>query len=990
MPDGQNPEKLGRSGEPNKAATVERTHLHSGEVATNKSWPARVAAQVVSINFFLWLMSGYAILGALVTLIGWTFNRVELTDWFADGISTMPNAALGTLLGAGAVLALRHHRWRGGAILGALLMFLGGITLLENLTGLDAGIDTLLLSREWGQRAATAPGRMGVPASGCFTILGIFIFGVSLSPNSRPVRKVAAGSALTVMGIALISIVGALFNAEGLHTVPGVTAIALPTSSLICSVAMAFLFAMPDTEPVVILTGNSAASAMFRRALPLVILIPIFIGLARVQAERASLVDQTLGTAIRTIAEMVLLGGVVWWGAIIVRRHERISERRESEARRQSGLINSIVESSDDAIIGKQVNGVINAWNYGAERMLGYTAQEAIGKHISLVLPERKGPEAARVTAQILRGERIQHFETERRAKGGRLIRVSLSMSPVFDGDGRIVGVSQVLRDISKQKLLEESLQQNEALFAALVQQAPNGVYVVDQNFRLVKMNAAAAPTFERIAHPIGSDFTTVMHALWGPVVGEECVRIFRHTLATGERYVSTNFTEERADLSQEKSYIWETQRIRLPNGDYGVVCYFEDVTESTRSAAALRASEERARLATEAAGAGIWEWNIKTGQIRCDAQILRMYGISPTTTGQIPYERWIEFVMPEDRAAQERFLRETIDLHGSGSREFRIVRAGDGEIRWIDSRETVRLGDDGRAEWVVGTNIDITERRRVEMDLAQHRLTLEARVKERTLELERTQEGLRRAERLAAIGTLAAGLGHDLTNMLLPIHWRIESLLKQDLSAKTHEDVADIADSMKYLEKLVAGLRHMAANPDAAPPAGGTDLAEWWTEVGGMFRAVLPRTVRLHCQIPIPEPGASVAVLPPVAVNRIGLTQAIFNIVQNAGEALMPLGRGNVTISASVSPGAGPPRVELTVSDDGPGMPPEVASRCFEPYFSTKERAVNTGMGLTLVRGVVETVGGSVEVQSTPGRGTVFTLRFHAAEKPAKPARPA
>ena len=159
-------------------------------------------------------------------------------------------------------------------------------------------------------------------------------------------------------------------------------------------------------------------------------------------------------------------------------------------------------------------------------------------------------------------------------------------------------GLSIYFHDITERKLAEAVLLQNEALFSTLVEQAPLGVYVVDAEFRMQQVNSIALPAFAQVRPLIGRDFSEVMEILWGPEVGGECARIFRHTLDTGERYVSPRFHHVRQDIGEEQSYEWETQRVTLPNGQHGVVCYFSDVTERRRAEAAL----EEAKAAAEAA----------------------------------------------------------------------------------------------------------------------------------------------------------------------------------------------------------------------------------------------------------------------------------------------------------------------------------------------------------------------------------------------------
>jgi len=119
-------------------------------------------------------------------------------------------------------------------------------------------------------------------------------------------------------------------------------------------------------------------------------------------------------------------------------------------------LLAAIVESSDDAIVSKTIDGVITSWNGGAERMLGWPAEMAIGSHITLIVPEERRAEEDEVLARIRRGERIHHFDTVRVTRDGRLIDVSLTVSPVRDATGRIVGASKVARDVSERRRLDD------------------------------------------------------------------------------------------------------------------------------------------------------------------------------------------------------------------------------------------------------------------------------------------------------------------------------------------------------------------------------------------------------------------------------------------------------------------------------------------------------------------------------------------------------
>ena len=141
-------------------------------------------------------------------------------------------------------------------------------------------------------------------------------------------------------------------------------------------------------------------------------------------------------------------------------------------------------------------------------------------------------------------------------------------------------------------------LQQNEGLFAALIDQAPMGVYVIDSQFRVQQINSRALPAFENIEPKIGRSLTDVMHIQWGREAGDQLAAIFQHTFDTGEPYVSAGFSDTRADLGEEKTYEWQARRVTLPDGQYGVVCYFNDITERIQSEQALL----KAKAAAESA----------------------------------------------------------------------------------------------------------------------------------------------------------------------------------------------------------------------------------------------------------------------------------------------------------------------------------------------------------------------------------------------------
>lgn len=263
---------------------------------------------------------------------------------------------------------------------------------------------------------------------------------------------------------------------------------------------------------------------------------------------------------------------------------------------------------------------------------------------------------------------------------------------------------------------------------------------------------------------------------------------------------------------------------------------------------------------------------------------------------------------------------------------------------------------------------------------ISMERLQTEARlqriVEERTRDLERSHARLRLSERMAALGTLAAGLGHDMGNLLMPIRVQLESIEEAGVPQSVREEVAGIRSGVEYLRKLASGLRLLAIDPGASAKGEVIELRSWWPEVCTLLKSALPRGVMLKDDIGDVR----------IRMARAAFTQVLFNLVQNAGDALRDRGAGTVRIGAS----AAGEKVSVTVSDDGPGMPEEVRTRCMEPFFTTKTRMTSTGLGLALVYGLVQQAGGSIELFSQPGKGTTFVIVFeNAVESEAVAPKP-
>lgn len=272
-----------------------------------------------------------------------------------------------------------------------------------------------------------------------------------------------------------------------------------------------------------------------------------------------------------------------------------ITQRKRGE--QAQARLAAIVNSSDDAIISKNLDGVIQSWNHAAERLFGYSADEAVGRSITMLIPEDRLDEERDILRRIRNGEPIQHYETVRRHKDGTQLAISLSISPIVDDSGHVVGASKIARDVTARKRTEEQIARNQKLLVDLVERCPFGIYIVDSQFRIAIVNSGTKEgAFRNVRPLIGRPFDEAIRIIWPEPVATEIVTIFRRTLQTGEPYFSKDYVQPRADVDIVESYEWELHRITMPDGQFGVVCYYFDSTQLRRTELELRQAEEALR----------------------------------------------------------------------------------------------------------------------------------------------------------------------------------------------------------------------------------------------------------------------------------------------------------------------------------------------------------------------------------------------------------
>ena len=412
---------------------------------------------------------------------------------------------------------------------------------------------------------------------------------------------------------------------------------------------------------------------------------------------------------------------------VVLEANRDVTDRRQGEEAR--GRLAAIVESSDDAILSKTLDGVIRTWNAGAERLFGYTADEAVGRPVTLLIPPDRLGEEEEILARLRRGDRVDHFETVRVAKGGRRLDVSLTISPLRDRRGAVVGASKIVRDVTARKQADAALRAATAAaghalarLRAVFDAAADGLVLADGAGNLLEWNPAALRLHgydraEAVARSV-EDFAATFELSTpdGPPLPVDEWPLPR--LLRDERLADYELRVRRTDTGGEWFISYSGTALRGPDGAVELaVLTLHDVTARRRAEAALRQSEERLRLAREAGRVGIFDWDAATGRSVWTAEQEAVYGLPPGGFCGT-HEDWARRVHPDDRGwVLAELDRAAADRREVNEVEYRIVRP-DGEARWVVNRGRLEYTPGGRLRRLIGTTLDVTDRKRAEADL--------------------------------------------------------------------------------------------------------------------------------------------------------------------------------------------------------------------------------------------------------------------------------
>ena len=385
--------------------------------------------------------------------------------------------------------------------------------------------------------------------------------------------------------------------------------------------------------------------------------------------------------------------------SLIVLTFHDITERKHAE--RTTSLLAAIVDSSDDAIISKKLDGTITSWNQSAEQLFGYKAEEAVGQHITLIVPWERRSEEEDILRRLARGERVDHFETERKRKNGATVDVSLTISPIRDASGTVIGASNVARDITERRQAERALSEQ----ARLLDLSNDAILVRDAGDHVTYWNKAATELYGftrdealgRVAHEL-------LQTQFPADLGMINKQLHRDERWNGELVHIRKDGAKVIVISR-----WALDR-KADGNALRILETNSDITQQKRTEKALRESEERFRAIVDTTPECVKLVSEDGTLLHMNTPGLVMIGAH--SADEVVGKNVYDLIAPEDR---ERFkaFNESICRGGQGSLQFDIVGL-DGKRRHMETHAAPMRNPD---ETVVHLSVtaDISERKQAE-----------------------------------------------------------------------------------------------------------------------------------------------------------------------------------------------------------------------------------------------------------------------------------
>jgi two-component system cell cycle sensor histidine kinase/response regulator CckA len=641
----------------------------------------------------------------------------------------------------------------------------------------------------------------------------------------------------------------------------------------------------------------------------------------------------------------------------LVRRSlEQAALRREHRASQDElRQLAAIVESSRNAIVSKDLAGVITSWNRGAERLYGWSAQEAIGQpHEFLMQPDRVAEEGELVT-RAAAGESIDPYETRRIAKDGRALIVSLTVSPIRSGD-EVVAVSSIARDITAQREAEAALRDSETRYRMLLEHLPGAlVLLFDLDMRIMFVAG-------RLLEQTGWDP--------GEMVGARVAELLPHGAADPLEDALRNAFAGRSETLEiqgvrnpELVMSYRVVPVKDENGTtIGGMMLGREVGGERRFERELRAARELFEDAFDNAPIGMAM--IAAPGSENEGQFIRVNHALAEIAG-LPEEELLtmspsDITHPDDRietdAGVARMLRGDVLEHMVRKRYVRP----NGDIRWVIVRARLVHDSDGKPLHALGVIADVHSQVEAEE------------------ESQRLEAMLHQAQKLEGIERLAGGIAHDFNNLLAVILNYVELAERDDL---LDEALTEISRAARRAADLTSQLLVFSRQEVVQPVV--LDLNALVEETQNFLLRTIGEDIQLCTGLHDGELA--------VRADRAQLEQTLINLAVNGRDAMPGGGRLEIaTLSIDLSErearAVAIPSgryAEIRVTDTGTGMSQEILERVFEPFYTTKEKGRGTGLGLAMIYGIATGAGGTVLIDSEPGEGTTVRVLLPRVDAP-------
>ena len=576
----------------------------------------------------------------------------------------------------------------------------------------------------------------------------------------------------------------------------------------------------------------------------------------------------------------------------------------------------TIVESSEDAIISKNLDGVITSWNAAAQRIFGYSEGEAVGEPISILIPVELRDQEDRIVARLRAGERIEHYETIRISKTLQKVNVSLCISPIRDSTGRILGFSIIARDIAQRKRAEEALRASEERVRLAQQAARIGIFEwniqtgvntwtpeLETMYGLPPGGFGGTQTaFENLVHP--DDRARVIELNnWALNSGQPTNGEWRVVWPDG----SVHWISGRWQLFTNES--GEPSRMIGVNGD---------VTERKLAEEALRESEQRLRLATQVGRMYAYEWDVKTNSVVRSSEHVKILGLKEPLNSQLHH--FVDKIHPDDRPKFLAAIAALTPQNPTAEVTYRAL-ASDGTSVWLKSNGRGFFNAEGEILRVIGMVADVTDVKRAEESLAgMTRKLIEAQEQERARIGRELHDDIN--QRLALLSVELGQLQDDPSDLC----GRVQGL---------QNAIAEISDNVQTLSHEL----HSSKLEYLGVVAG---INSWCKEFGKRQRMEIEFSSNVLSVVP----------------REIGLTllrvlqEAVHNAIKHSGVR-----------KVSVQLREDSHEIDLVVRDAGKGFEAEAALQA-------------DGLGLTSMRERVRLVYGTIEIDSRPMAGTTIHVR--------------